>query len=174
MVRLVDACLVPVGFLAAHAAEHGRAAVLLVLPLAGLLGILARDHHGRIETAQSRLRLAEHERARLQSAVRRMGDAFAAKLDLDALLDIVLRGSIEALDADAGALEIGGGARVPAPPAAPPPAPADLRAALTAAADAAVRAGRAEQVRHPAGWALALPFAVDGLDEGVNAVAIAR
>jgi diguanylate cyclase (GGDEF)-like protein len=170
LVCLVDACLVPIGFLAARGAEHGRLAVLLVLPLAGLLGILARDHHARIETAQSRLRLAEHERARLQSAVRRMGDAFAAKLDLDALLDIVLRGSVEALDADAGVLEIGGAA----PVRAPHDAPADLRAALDAAAAAAADAGRAEQVRHAAGWALALPFAVDGAGEGLSAVAIAR
>ncbi len=44
-----------------------------------------------------------HERTRLQAAVRRLGDAFAAKLDLEALTDIVLRGSIDALDADAGA-----------------------------------------------------------------------
>jgi len=170
LVCLVDACLVPIGFLAARGAEHGRAAVLLVLPLAGLLGILARDHHGRIETAQSRLRLAEHERARLQSAVRRMGDAFAAKLDLDALLDIVLRGSIEALDADAGALEIGGAA----PVRAPDDAPADLRAALDAAADAATDAGRPAQVRDAAGWAVALPFEVDGPADGRSAIAIAR
>ena len=76
------------------------AAVLLVLPLAALLMLLARDRHARIEQAQSRLQLAIRERSRLQSAVRRMGDAFAAKLDLDALVDIMLRGSIEALDAD--------------------------------------------------------------------------
>ena len=48
------------------------------------------------------------ERSRLQAAVRRMGDAFAAKLDIDALLDIMLRGSIEALDADAGCLQLDG------------------------------------------------------------------
>ena len=46
------------------------------------------------------------ERSRLQAAVRRMGDAFAAKLDLDALVDIMLRGSIEALDADGGCLRL--------------------------------------------------------------------
>src|SRR3954454_3333099 len=178
MVCLVDACLVPIGFLAAHGAEHGRGVVLLVLPLAGLLGILARDHHARIETAQSRLRLAEHERARLQSAVRRMGDAFAAKLDLDALLDIVLRGSIEALDADAGVLEIGGAppgpGRAPPPARAPRAAPADLRDALDAAAAAAADAGGAQEARHPAVWAPALPFAVDGAGEGLSAMAIAR
>ena len=105
---LVDACLAPIGFLAGHAAVHHLAAVLLVLPLAGLLMLLARDRRTRIEQAQSRLQLAIRERSRLQSAVRRMGDAFAAKLDIDALVDIMLRGSIEALDADTGCLRLVG------------------------------------------------------------------
>ena len=47
---------------------------------------------------------------RLQSAVRRLGDAFAAKLELGGLLEILLHGSIEAVDAAAGRLELGGGA----------------------------------------------------------------
>src|SRR5919204_2069070 len=36
LVWVVDACLAPIGFLAAHAADHALGAVLLVLPLAGL------------------------------------------------------------------------------------------------------------------------------------------
>ena len=105
-VVMVDACLAPIGFLAGLAATRHAAAVLLVLPLAALLMLLARDRHARIEQAQSRLQLAIRERSRLQSAVRRMGDAFAAKLDLDALVDIMLRGSIEAVDADTGCLRL--------------------------------------------------------------------
>src|SRR6185503_2933872 len=108
-VVLVDACLAPIGFLAGYTALHHLAVVLLVLPLAGLLMMLARDRRERIEQAQSRLQLAIRERSRLQSAVRRMGDAFAARLDIDALVDIMLRGSIEALDADAGRLRFGAG-----------------------------------------------------------------
>ena len=65
-----------------------------------------RDRRKRIEQAQHRLEIAVRERGRLQAAVRRMGDAFAAKLDIDALVDIMLRGSIEALDADAGCLAV--------------------------------------------------------------------
>ena len=121
---MVDACLAPIGFLAGLAASRHPAAVLLVLPLAALLMLLARDRHARIEQAQSRLQLAIRERSRLQSAVRRMGDAFAAKLDLDALVDIMLRGSIEAVDADTGCLSLGGSA----PRCLPEDAPDDLRA----------------------------------------------
>src|SRR3954469_14995726 len=104
----VDACLAPLGFAVAVLTEHGVGAVLLVVPLALLLWLLANDRHRRIEQAHHRLKLLEHERGRLQSAVRRLGDAFAAKLELDALLNILLHGAVDALDAAAGQLELDG------------------------------------------------------------------
>jgi diguanylate cyclase (GGDEF)-like protein len=106
LVWAVDACLAPVGFLAAAATREHPAAILLVLPLVFLLWLLARDRNQRIGMAHQRLKLAEQERVRLQSAVRRLGDAFAAKLELGGLLEILLHGSIEALDAAAGRLEL--------------------------------------------------------------------
>ena len=166
----VDACLAPIGFMAGLAAVHHLAAVLLVLPLAGLLMLLARDRRARIEQAQSRLQLAIRERSRLQSAVRRMGDAFAARLDIDALVDIMLRGSIEAVDADTGCLRLVG-----SPPRwVPADAPDDLRGALEAAAQAATVSDGVEHAHDAAGWALALPFRVGGTDGLRGAVAIAR
>jgi diguanylate cyclase (GGDEF)-like protein len=104
----VDACLAPLAFAVALLTEHGLGAVLLVAPLALLLWLLARDRHRRIEQAHHRLKLLEHERGRLQSAVRRLGDAFAAKLELDALLHILLHGAIDAVDAAAGRLDLDG------------------------------------------------------------------
>jgi diguanylate cyclase (GGDEF)-like protein len=104
----VDGCLAPLGFAVALLTEHGLAAVLLVAPLALLLWLLSRDRHRRIEQAHHRLKLLEHERGRLQSAVRRLGDAFAAKLELDALLHILLHGAIDAVDAAAGRLVLDG------------------------------------------------------------------
>lgn len=109
VVWAVDACLAPLGFLAGVAAREHESAILFVLPLVVLLWALARDRSQRIEKAHHRLKLVERERARLQSAVRRLGDAFAAKLELRALLEILLHGSIEALDAGAGRLELRGG-----------------------------------------------------------------
>jgi diguanylate cyclase (GGDEF)-like protein len=167
LVWVVDACLAPIGFLAAHAAAHALGAVLLVLPLAGLLALLARDRHERIEQAQSRLQLAIRERSRLQTAVRRMGDAFAAKLDLDALVEIMLRGSIEALDADAGRLAVDG----VAPRCVSEETSPDTRDALRAASDAAGASGLPEQIHHGAAYALALPFGIDGR---AGAVSVAR
>jgi diguanylate cyclase (GGDEF)-like protein len=107
-VWVVDASLAPVGVLAGLEIRHGSAAVLFVLPLAFLLWLLSRDRRSRIQQAVDRLALVQHERVRLQSAVRRLGDAFAAKLELDALLEILLNGSVEALDAEAGRLHLMG------------------------------------------------------------------
>ncbi|HUA03233.1 MAG TPA: diguanylate cyclase [Solirubrobacteraceae bacterium] len=113
LVWAVDLCLAPLGFLAAISTRRHPAAIVLVLPLVFLLWLLARDRTQRIDKAHQRLKLVEQERVRLQSAVRRLGDAFAAKLDLNGLLEILLHGSIEAVDAAAGRLElIGGGSPV--------------------------------------------------------------
>jgi diguanylate cyclase (GGDEF)-like protein len=109
LVWAVDACLAPLGFLAGIATRQHESAILFVLPLVALLRLLARDRSQRIEKTHRQLKLVERERARLQSAVRRLGDAFAAKLELGALLEILLHGSIDALDAAAGRLELSGG-----------------------------------------------------------------
>jgi diguanylate cyclase (GGDEF)-like protein len=106
VVWAVDAALAPLGFLAGIATRENDIAILFVLPLVFLLALLARDRSRRIDQAHQRLKLVEQERARLQSAVRRLGDAFAAKLELDGLLEILLQGSVEALDAVAGRLEL--------------------------------------------------------------------
>ena len=109
LVWAVDLCLAPLGFLAAILTRRHPAAIVLVLPLVFLLWLLARDRTQRIDKAHQRLKLVEQERVRLQSAVRRLGDAFAAKLELSGLLEILLHGSIEAVDAAAGRLELAGG-----------------------------------------------------------------
>ncbi len=170
LVWLVDACLAPIGLLAAEAAARSAAAVLLVLPLAVLLSLLARDRGMRIEQAQRRLKLAIRERGRLQLAVRHMGDAFAARLELAALIDILLRGSMHALDADTGCIRLAG--REPHRP--PEGSPRDLEPALRAACDTAMVSGRPERVRDGTGWALALPFAVDAPVGLAGAVGVAR
>jgi diguanylate cyclase (GGDEF)-like protein len=166
----IDACLAPVGFVAAIATEHAIGAVLVVIPLAVLLWMLARDRRRRIEHAHSRLKLLERERSRLQSAVRRLGDAFAAKLELNALLEILLHGTLEALDGTAGQLEL---ASVPSSrrfAAGPAERVRDLQVVARGAGpiDAAVQV--------PAGqaWALMLPVAIDptrGSAPGVLALA---
>ena len=103
LVWLVDACIAPLGLLVAHAARADPVELLLVVPLDRAAAARSTATAAtRIEQAQHRLELVARERTRLQAAVQRLGDAFAAKLDLGALTDVLLGGSIDALDADAG------------------------------------------------------------------------
>jgi len=155
-VWLIDACIAPLGVLVAIAARAQPAAIALLLPLMGLMLLVSRDRNARIEQAQSRLELLARERARLQTAVRRLGEAFAAKLDLAALTEIVLRGSVEALDADAGRLVLEG----------PSLARLQISEGEAAGAEGALSEAGAGvdgetrfcQLERDGVWALALPF----------------
>jgi diguanylate cyclase (GGDEF)-like protein len=51
---------------------------------------------------QDRLQDLNQERARLQDAMRTIGETFASNLDREALLEIVVRAAVDGVDADAG------------------------------------------------------------------------
>src|SRR4051794_18171501 len=51
---------------------------------------------------QDRLQDLRSERARLQTAMRTIGETFASNLDREALLEIVVRAAVDGVDADAG------------------------------------------------------------------------
>ena len=162
LVWTVDAALAPLGFLAAVAMRHDNAAILFVLPIVFLLWLLARDRNQRIEQAHRRLKLVQQERARLQSAVRRLGDAFAAKLNLDGLLEILLHGSLEALDADAGRMQLGAGASARQLTAGP----AESLERLHHRSPGSVPSGGPVQIGHDGGWTLSLPMAIGTAPNG--------
>jgi diguanylate cyclase (GGDEF)-like protein len=156
MVWAVDAGLAPLGFLAGLGMRQHPAAILLVLPLVFLLWLMARDRKERIDRANHRLKLVEQERVRLQSAVRRLGDAFASKLELGGLLEILLHGSIDALDAAAGRLELAGG-----------PVPVRLSVGVEGWLDALEQDGRGHvaphgpvQVGRNGVWRLSVPMRI--------------
>jgi diguanylate cyclase (GGDEF)-like protein len=161
---VADVCLAPIGLLAALAASHAVARLLLLVPLGALLLLVARDRDSHIAQAQRRLELVRRERSRLQSAVRRMGDALAARLDLGAVVDIVLRGSLEALDADGGRLMVVTGARTHALEVVPDQ---KVEAALATAEDTLSRQG----VDCDGVWAAALPIS---FPDGRGRICIAR
>jgi diguanylate cyclase (GGDEF)-like protein len=171
-VWLIDAALAPVGLTIAHAAQNRPLDLLLILPLDGLLVVLSRDRNARILEAQHRLDVAARERQRLQTAVGRLGEALAAKLDLTALTDIVLRGSIEALDAAGGRLTLSG----PSSPLVLESGDGDrLGATLRAAADAAHAERKACCLEVNGIHALALPFGFESpAGSAHGAVAVAR
>ncbi|MGH2892817.1 MAG: bifunctional diguanylate cyclase/phosphohydrolase, partial [Solirubrobacteraceae bacterium] len=161
LVWAVDASLAPLGFLAAMTARQGFAAILFAVPLVFLLWLLARDRSQRIDQAHHRLMLVEHERARLQTAVRRLGDAFAAKLELAGLLEILLNGSLEALDAAAGRLTLTDG-----------PSPLVLNAgdddALALLEQRGLRPTSPLQIGQAGTWTLSLPMRIDASPRAVS------
>jgi diguanylate cyclase (GGDEF)-like protein len=96
----VDALLSPVGLLAAVAVmDRGPLAALLLVPLAALLGVFARDRRTRIEVALTRAQELDRERARLQSTIRRVGEAFASTLDGAAQMQLAVATAADALQA---------------------------------------------------------------------------
>jgi diguanylate cyclase (GGDEF)-like protein len=172
VVWLVDACIAPLGLLVAHAAQHNPAEVLLIVPLNGVLILMARERNARIEQAQQRLDLVGRERKRLQTAVRRLGEALAARLDLDSLLDVVLRGCVEAMDADAGRFVMCGPSASRALEVSGPRHVAEL---VAAAASQALDSGRPAQPERDGVYALALPFTVSSAAGQTSAaLAVAR
>jgi diguanylate cyclase (GGDEF)-like protein len=172
VVWLIDACIAPLGLLLAHAARHDHAQLLMVLPLSALLFILDRDRSARIAQAQHRLELVGRERTRLQAAVQRLGEAFAAKLDLPSITSIVLHGSVEALDADAGQLLLEVTDRSSVLETAGDKALAPL---LEAAGRLAHSSSRPAQLERDGVWALALPFGLEAeAERGRGALAVAR
>ncbi len=172
VVWLVDACIAPLGLLLAHVARHSHLSLLMALPFSALLWILERERSARIAQAQVRLELVARERTRLQAAVRRLGDAFAAKLDLSALVGIVLNGSLEAMDADAGQLTLAVGDRSSLTETTGESGHALI---LETIGLATRESGRPTQVEQNGVWALALPisFASEG-ETGRGALTVTR
>ncbi len=172
LVWLIDICTAPIGLLIARTARHDHVALLMVLPLSALLLLLDRDRSTRIAQAHHRLELVGRERTRLQAAVRRLGDAFAAKLDLPALTSIVLNGSIDALDADAGQLIL----YVPGRPSlVETGGPAGFVPLLEEANRLAQRTQKAAQLERDGIWVLALPFGpADDPERRGGALGVAR
>ncbi len=168
-VWFVDACLAPLGLLFAIAARAHPVALLLSVPLMGLLMLADRERRARIDQSQHRLALLERERTRLQAAVQRLGDAFSAKLDLDALIDVLIAGSVDALDADAGRLF-----HVPesGPALVRTEGASDLAPLMQTACEGARATGGISQLKVDGAWSLAAALRFG--PNGTGALALAR
>ncbi len=169
IVWLIDACIAPLGLLVAHAARNAPAQLLLLLPLTALVVLVDRDRSARITEAQHRLGLVALERTRLQAAVKRLGEAFAAKLDLGALGNVVLHGSMDALGGDAGHLILQTAGAAPISETSGMP---ELEPLLESAARAVQTDRRRSQFERDGAWALALPIILG--DAGHGALVVAR
>jgi diguanylate cyclase (GGDEF)-like protein len=101
-IYLIDAALTPIGLAAAIVARDARFGFLVVVPLLALFAALAHDRRVRIEEAVARLDQVRVQRARLDRAIHRIGEAFASNLDRQALVELMLRTAVEAVAAQHG------------------------------------------------------------------------
>jgi diguanylate cyclase (GGDEF)-like protein len=172
LVWLIDACLAPLGVLVALAVSGDRSDILLLLPFIAVMLLVSRDRSERIARAQRHLEIVARERSRLQNAVQCLGEAFAAKLDLQELTGIVLRGAIEALDADGGHLTLKG----PIEPVLAELGRAPGLAGLLRSAEAAAQsADQPRQLQQDGNWALGVPISLAGeAGTAMGAIAVAR
>ncbi len=161
----VDACLTAVGLAFAAAGHLG---FLLALPLLALLAALARDRQTRIEQAVAHVEELGREHARLDRAIRRIGEAFASKLDRAALLDLMVQTAVEALDADHGRVGDIAWSGQPSLRAPVDVLSAAESAARTRGALGSVRAGRHAAIAHPLGGDRTLAVARRGRPFGAE------
>jgi diguanylate cyclase (GGDEF)-like protein len=150
LVYLVDLLVTPMAMLTAAAGLRHPAAILALVPLLALLALFARDRRLRIEETVQRVDALDEERARLERALRRVGEAFAANLDPDALRQLALRTVTDAVRAERGQLLRPGD---------------DAEAALAAAARAAGERGGSAVASHGGEHALAQPLVGAGPGE---------
>lgn len=168
----VDAALLPFGLLAGVAAQDSAWAALAPLPLVALLRELAADRSRRIAAAHDRLLALEHERARHQGAVKRIGDALASRLDLGALMEVVTRVAAEALDGQAGRGSAVGESALSTSPSAIAGDPANRTVALGLAEREALSSSQLAEVEDGGVHAVASP--IGGPREPIGVVAVAR
>jgi serine phosphatase RsbU (regulator of sigma subunit) len=172
-VYAVDGLLAPLGLLVAIAAERHALAPLLVAPLLVLLALFAGDRRRRIDRAVARLDELERERGRLQETIRRVGEAFASKLDPHAMLTLVVDTAVDAFQAPCGRARAGEDVVTRQAEGVDDRA-ADLAGAL-AAAERAALTGSPAPAAYGEGWAIASPLrAGDGSADAVGVLAVAR
>ncbi len=172
LVWLIDACLAPMGVLVALAGAGNPRDIVLLGPFIAVMLLVSRDRSERIARAQRHLEVLARERTRLQNAVQCLGEAFAAKLDLQALTGIVLRGSIEALDADGGHLTLNGPIE---PVCAELGRAPELAGLLRSAEDGARSTNEPRQLQQAGHWALGVPISLAGqAGTAMGAIAVGR
>jgi diguanylate cyclase (GGDEF)-like protein len=145
-----------------RAAARAVGAPAAVLPLAALVA------RGRGRRLRHRLETLEQERCRLRVAVRRIGDAFASNLDLDALVDIVAHAAGEALGAQAVRAGVVAGDTVV--PRLTEGVGVSWVALLEDADAAALTTGRVATVAGDGRWAAAAPIGPPGAPVAVVAL----
>ncbi len=135
---------------------------------------LGREFNAMARQLEARLEDLQRERARLQEAIRRVGESFAAGLDRVNLLEIVVQTAVDGIGASAGRATMRGTenqlqevARAGEPEA--------FQRALHAAEAAVIDAGQIAEIQVGGASALAAPLgASEGGDQVIGIVSVAR
>ncbi len=137
-------------------------------------GALGKEFNSMARQLEARLEDLQRERARLQEAIRRVGESFAAGLDRVGLLEIVVQTAVDGIGASAGRATMRGSndrlqevARAGEPEA--------FQRALHAAEAAVIDAGQIAEIQVGGASALAAPLgATEDGDQVIGIVSVAR
>jgi diguanylate cyclase (GGDEF)-like protein len=135
---------------------------------------LGKEFNSMARQLESRLEELQRERARLQEAIRRVGESFAAGLDRVGLLEIVVQTAVDGIGASAGRATMrGGDDRLQE--VARAGEPESFRRALHAAEAAVIDAGQVAEIQVGGASALAAPLgATEAGDQVIGIVSVAR
>ncbi|MDA0181088.1 GGDEF domain-containing protein [Solirubrobacter phytolaccae] len=164
----VDAALAPVGVAIGVAAADQPAIALVLVPLCGLLVVMARERNARLADAADEVAALESERERVDLALHRAGRTLGAGLEGLDVLELAVGTAVDALAADAGRARLAGEHDATVFGALPGQACAAHTSALLAAERGAL-SGRPEVVVEDSGWhAVAVPV------QPVGAISVGR
>ncbi|MDA0181086.1 GGDEF domain-containing protein [Solirubrobacter phytolaccae] len=107
LVWAVDLLLLPVGLLVVAVASNVVAAVLALIPMLVLLGAITHDRNERLVEALERLEELERNRARVRTAVQRLGRSIGASLDRATTLEVILDAAMDVVAVPVGRIEAG-------------------------------------------------------------------
>ncbi|HWM10931.1 MAG TPA: diguanylate cyclase [Solirubrobacteraceae bacterium] len=135
---------------------------------------LGKEFNSMARQLESRLEELQRERARLQEAIRRVGESFAAGLDRVGLLEIVVQTAVDGIGASAGRATMRG-AENRLQEVARAGEPESFRRALHAAEAAVIDAGQVAEIQVGGASALAAPLgATEDGDQVIGIVSVAR
>jgi diguanylate cyclase (GGDEF)-like protein len=135
---------------------------------------LGKEFNSMARQLEARLEELQRERARLQEAIRRVGESFAAGLDRVGLLEIVVQTAVDGIGAAAGRATMRG-AQNQLQEVARTGEPEAFRRALHAAEAAVIDAGQIAEIQVGGASALAAPLgATEDGDQVIGIVSVAR
>ena len=136
---------------------------------------LGKEFNSMARQLEARLEELQRERARLQEAIRRVGESFAAGLDRVGLLEIVVQTAVDGVGASAGRATMRRGTDERLREVARAGDPAAFERALHAAEAAVIDAGQVAEIQVGGASALAAPLgATEEGDRVIGMVSVAR